>query len=139
MLECRHPNILLLIGMTDMPGGSMLVTERSWGPVSTAMSTEPFSSLTALHIAQQIASALSYLSMRRIQHGAVAMGNVWLLKKPSRSRWNMSVNWAANKRFEISKFKFEFPRARTYEMIGLVLGLLAMLRRAVSSKFQGTV
>ena len=100
----------------------MLVTERSWGPVSTAMSTEPFSSLTALHIAQQIASALSYLSMRRIQHGAVAMGNVWLLKKPSRSRWNMSVNWAANKRFEISKFKFEFPRARTYEMIGLVLG-----------------
>ena len=24
---------------------------------------------------------------------------------------------AANKRFEISKFKFEFPRARTYELI----------------------
>jgi hypothetical protein len=94
MLECRHPNILLLIGMTDMPGGSMLVTERSWGPVSTAMSTEPFSSLTALHIAQQIASALSYLSMRRIQHGAVVMANVWLLKKPSRSRWSMSVKLA---------------------------------------------
>ena len=27
------------------------------------------------------------------------------------------VNWAANKRFEISKFKFKFPRARTYELI----------------------
>ena len=27
------------------------------------------------------------------------------------------VAWAANKRFEISKFKFKFPRARTYEFI----------------------
>ena len=27
------------------------------------------------------------------------------------------VRWAANKRFEISKFKFKFPRARTYERI----------------------
>ena len=26
------------------------------------------------------------------------------------------VNWVANKRFEISKFKFKFPRARTYEL-----------------------
>ena len=32
--------------------------------------------------------------------------------------------WAANKRFKISKFKFEFPRARTYEMKGLVLGCI---------------
>ena len=34
------------------------------------------------------------------------------------------ANWAANKRFEISKFKFKFPRARTYEMIGLVLACI---------------
>ena len=27
------------------------------------------------------------------------------------------VVWAANKRFEVSKFKFKFPRARTYELI----------------------
>ena len=27
------------------------------------------------------------------------------------------ANWAANKRFEISKFKFKFPRALTYELI----------------------
>ena len=27
------------------------------------------------------------------------------------------VDWAANKRVEISKFKFKFPRARTYELI----------------------
>ena len=29
-----------------------------------------------------------------------------------------NVDWAANKRFDISKFKFKFPRARTYEMRG---------------------
>ena len=33
-----------------------------------------------------------------------------------------TVAWVANKRFEISKFKF--PRARTYEIIGLVLGCI---------------
>ena len=27
------------------------------------------------------------------------------------------VDWAANEKFEISKFKFKFPRARTYELI----------------------
>ena len=27
-----------------------------------------------------------------------------------------NVPWVANKRFEISKFKFKFPRARTYEL-----------------------
>ena len=32
--------------------------------------------------------------------------------------------WAANKRFEISKFIFKLRRARTYEMIGLVLGCI---------------
>ena len=32
--------------------------------------------------------------------------------------------WVADKRFEISKFKFKFPRARTYEIIGLVLGCI---------------
>ena len=34
------------------------------------------------------------------------------------------VHWVANKSFEISKFKFKFPRARTYEIIGLVLGCI---------------
>ena len=28
-----------------------------------------------------------------------------------------STSWAANKRFEISKLKFKFPRARTHELI----------------------
>ena len=35
-----------------------------------------------------------------------------------------TLHWVANKRFEISKFKFKFPRARTYEIIGLVLGCI---------------
>ena len=35
-----------------------------------------------------------------------------------------NVTWVANKWFEISKFKFNFPRARTYEIIRLVLGCI---------------
>ena len=38
------------------------------------------------------------------------------------SRAVQDVYWAASKRFESSKLKFKFPRARTYEMIGFVLG-----------------
>ena len=41
-----------------------------------------------------------------------------------RRRNGSNVLWVANKRFEISKFKFKFPRARTYEIIGLVLGCI---------------
>ena len=36
----------------------------------------------------------------------------------------ISEVWVANKRYEISKFKFKFPRARIYEIIGLVLGCI---------------
>ena len=32
--------------------------------------------------------------------------------------------WAASKRLEISSFNFKFPRARNYEIIGLVLGCI---------------
>ena len=35
-----------------------------------------------------------------------------------------TVHWAANKGFEISKFKFKLPRARTYEIIGLLVGCI---------------
>ena len=38
-------------------------------------------------------------------------------KKKKSAGKNKKVPWAANKRFEISKFKFKFPRARTYELI----------------------
>ena len=43
-------------------------------------------------------------------------------KKRTSCTVTVEVPWVANKRFEISKFKFEFPRARNYEIIGLVLG-----------------
>ena len=33
-------------------------------------------------------------------------------------------NWAANERFEIPKFKFNFPKARNFEIIGLVIGFI---------------
>ena len=46
------------------------------------------------------------------------------MKSADCSLWVRNVHWAANKRFEISKFKLKFPRARTYEMIGLVLGCI---------------
>ena len=54
------------------------------------------------------------------------------MTNPNKIMWNYmsALHWAAtqvcaaNKMFEISKFKFEFPRARTYEMIGLVLGCI---------------
>ena len=44
--------------------------------------------------------------------------------------------WAANKRFEISKFKFKFPRARTYEL--LVLGCTSSGARPQARASGGT-
>ena len=41
--------------------------------------------------------------------------------------YTTTVNWAANKRFEILKFKLKFPIARTFELsnfLGLVLGCI---------------
>ena len=35
-----------------------------------------------------------------------------------------NVIWVANTKLEISDFNFKFPRARNYEIIGLVLGWL---------------
>ena len=49
-----------------------------------------------------------------------------------------AVIWAANKRFEISKFKFKFPRARTHEMIGLVLGCTSSGARPQARASGGT-
>ena len=34
------------------------------------------------------------------------------------------ATWAAKKSFEVSKFEFKFPRARTFELLGLVLGCI---------------
>ena len=39
------------------------------------------------------------------------------LEAQVRALGQLPVRWAANKRFEISKFKFKFPRARNYELI----------------------
>ena len=56
---------------------------------------------------------------------AFELGATKVVKKPTFPGCNCAtVCWAANKRFEISKFNFKFPRARTCEMIGLVLGCI---------------
>ena len=44
--------------------------------------------------------------------------------KANWGRATQMVNWAANKRFDISRCEFKLPKARTYEMIGLVLGCI---------------
>ena len=66
------------------------------------------------------AERLDNLIMDLFQHIKDSKGKI----KIDRIEEARKVRWAANKRFEISKFKFKFPRARTYEMIGLVLGCI---------------
>ena len=63
------------------------------------------------------------LTWRHFAGGCVILIGT-LLFAFSRHSKAAKVFWVANKRFEISKFKFKFPRARTYEMIGLVLGCI---------------
>ena len=45
-----------------------------------------------------------------------------IIEIPTRTITTTVVAWAASKRLETSKFKFEFTRARNLEIIGLVLG-----------------
>ena len=44
--------------------------------------------------------------------------------KEQKNPWGDKVLWVANKRFVSSKFKFNFPRVRHLEIIGLVLGCI---------------
>ena len=47
LLECRHPNILFMLGYTlELPQGPALVMERSWGSVSRALRSGPLRVLT---------------------------------------------------------------------------------------------
>ena len=62
--------------------------------------------LVGVAVAALLVSGTAYAAYVRVLH-------------PSRKKGALSTeaHWAANKRFEISKFKFKFPRARTYELI----------------------
>ena len=44
------------------------------------------------------------------------MGAGGSVKKDAAVRYIAGAPWALNKSFEISKFKFKFPRARTFEL-----------------------
>ena len=44
-----------------------------------------------------------------------------------------NVDWAANKRFEVSKFKFKFPRARNFEIIRTFIFSMFQLSRLFRS------
>ena len=45
----------------------------------------------------------------------------------SKGKWS---NWVANKRLQISNFYFKFPRARSIEIMGLVLGCIEASKQA---------
>jgi hypothetical protein len=83
MLQVRHPNIILLLGVAfDFPGGPVLVMEQTWGSVSTALARGPLDPLSALRIADQINAAVHYLRKLQMRHGAVGIDNVDLLSSP---------------------------------------------------------
>ena len=52
-----------------------------------------------------------------IGHGLMASDGVHLFPTEN-------AGWVANKRFEISKFKFKIPRAQNFRTSGLVLGCI---------------
>ena len=95
----------------------------------------------AVRIMYQISTAIAHMHELGICHCAVRAENVLLmqsvlidpiaklsnLSQCQRKVWRFKtdiVDWAANKRFKILKFKFKFPIGRTFEMIGLVLGCI---------------
>jgi hypothetical protein len=83
LLQCRHPNIVFVLGVAfDFPGGPVLVLEKTWGSVSRALTRGPLGSLKAMRIADQVNSAVHYLRKLRTRHGAVSTDNVSLLSSP---------------------------------------------------------
>ena len=83
LLECRHPNILLMLGFTlNLDYGPVLIMEKFWGSASKALYSQRLHAITAIRIADQVATALHYLFRLRIHHGAVNIHNVVLSDPP---------------------------------------------------------
>ena len=68
--------------VVDFPDGPVLVLERTWGSVKTALARGPLGSLSALRIADQVNAAVHYLWKLQIRHGKVGIANVDLLGSP---------------------------------------------------------
>ena len=81
LLECRHPNIILALGVCSLapPLGLVLVTERTWGTISDAMRSAMLGDLAATQIAEQILTALLYMLRMHCCHGGVDVTSVALL------------------------------------------------------------
>jgi serine/threonine protein kinase len=91
LLECRHPNILFMLGFTlDDQGvlgyGPLLIMEPSWGSVSKVLYMQRLRVLAAIRIADQVVSALHYLHRRRIYYGSLDVHNVMLSDHPDHPR-----------------------------------------------------
>jgi serine/threonine protein kinase len=87
LLECRHPNILLMLGFTlDLEFGPVVVMEKSWGSVSKVLYSQRLLASISIRIADQVASALHFLHGMRIHHGAVNIHNVILSDPPDHPR-----------------------------------------------------
>ena len=79
LLDCRHPNVLFMLGfILDHPGGPVFIMERTWGTVAAALTSGPLALETTDSIAVQVASALSYMQEMRISHGGLGIRSVFL-------------------------------------------------------------
>jgi serine/threonine protein kinase len=85
LLECRHPNIILALGVCSLapPLGLVLVTERTWGTVEDALDRNFLGETTAVHLSAQVHAALHYMRTMHFCHGAVDISNVALLQPPA--------------------------------------------------------
>ena len=86
LFECRHPNILLMLGFClAFSKGPVLIMERAWGTLTAALRSGPLPLQPALSISSQVASALLYLHDRGMLHGQVRTNSVFLVSTGSAS------------------------------------------------------
>jgi serine/threonine protein kinase len=100
LFECRHPNILLMLGFClAFSKGPVLIMERAWGTLTAALRSGPMPLQPALSIASQVASALLYLHDRGMLHGQVRTNSVFLVSPGSASPGTAKLaNFATIKR-----------------------------------------
>jgi hypothetical protein len=83
LLNCRHPNVHLMIGFSRFAEGPVLIMERVWGSVAAALESGPLGNAAALIVGAQIASAVQHLHNRHVHHRAIGIESVFLLTQPA--------------------------------------------------------
>ena len=71
LLKCRHPNILLMMGMVVLDDGPALIMERYDCTLAVARATEAPSTPYAVRVLTQVSSAVAYLHEIGICHRAI--------------------------------------------------------------------